>query len=65
MTYRQWVEMLVDAVHCPVCGRPASHMAVEEYDHDTFWVQPIYQCSTPGCPLQVGHGRTWTIDLKT
>ena len=61
--YQEWVEQLIDSIHCPKCGRKAVRMQVKQNAYGV-WVEPTYNCGTLGCPNSIhAKDQAWTLAI--
>lgn len=64
--YREWVEQLIGAIDCPLCGAKAARMQIVSAPPYGIYVQPTYWCDTPDCPNNQYDGEhAWTLALTS
>lgn len=57
----EWVRSIIEAIHCPSCGRKAAHQAYQWSEIGFYAVLPHYCCDTDGCDYSLEGPKFWTI----
>jgi hypothetical protein len=55
---------VIQLVHCPDCGEPASYTGIKETAGGFYAVVPIWCCDTEDCPNSLEGPSYWTRDLS-
>lgn len=56
------IKKLIDLVHCPNCGEPATYTGIKEAPGYGYVVAPTWCCDTDGCPFSLEGPKLWTTD---